>query len=595
MDKKTIELYAANTVEISILETEILHPSLSRNDKDLSWDGFIEVYKSKDKEKKANLSGRVAVQVKGTENNNHSKNITFPAETSDLRNYLRDKGVIYFVVRIHKSNPFKRKIYYETLTPVKLKQYLNGAEKQKTKTIQLKEFPSNKDERTSIVVNFLQHSIMQLSYVESGFIPLEEIKAGKHNYKIQLSGYGKQASNPLFTTILGKETYAYVTFWENKALIPVDTPVTIQELRNEVRGKVCIGEKCYYDEYERIISFEGETIKIGDSITIIFGKFKNTTVKTNITFSPFLKKAAKDMRFIVDAFSAGNFNVNSMFFRLDSLDADTLGFISFTKKRMLLFNKILRLFNILNIEEDLNIEKLTDKEQKHIEILVKAFVDQEDISHIAEKTPTSVLDLKISNIKLKLILVKNKNATYTIKDFFSSIVVVSYKDEEGRHLNTSPYSALSKDDYLTISNINFNGILDSYKVLVLQNVHIFERANLDMLQMLLAYDQSLNQKHLETAKSIAKWILDEGNIIGDNIRILNYLQIIKRERTLNKEEISWLCKIIEDSDASESEKIGVYLLLGNQVSAEIHFEKLTPKEQIEFKEYPIFKFYRKDK
>lgn len=125
MDRKTTELLAVNAVKDSILLTDILHPSVSENDKGLSWDGFIEVYTTPNKERKDNLLGRVPTQVKGTENSNHTKSITFPVETSDLRNYLHDKGVIYFVVRIHKADSSNRTIYYAPLTPVKIKQYLN--------------------------------------------------------------------------------------------------------------------------------------------------------------------------------------------------------------------------------------------------------------------------------------------------------------------------------------------------------------------------------------------------------------------------------------------------------------------------------------
>lgn len=60
MDNRTIEKFAANAVEESILDTDILHPEISENDKTLSWDGFIEVYRSKDKVK-ANFDGKVDI------------------------------------------------------------------------------------------------------------------------------------------------------------------------------------------------------------------------------------------------------------------------------------------------------------------------------------------------------------------------------------------------------------------------------------------------------------------------------------------------------------------------------------------------------
>ena len=590
MDNRTIEKYAANAVAESILDIDILHPQISENDKTLSWDGFVEVYKSNDKVK-ASFDGKVEVQVKGNMNNNHPKTISFSTETSDLRNYLNNGGVIYFVVRIHKECTSNRKVYYESLTPVKLKQYLDGVTKQKTKTIKLQEFPSDKYERGSIIINFLQNSRKQSSYVNTGFISLEEVHKKGYNYKIQFTGYGKKEENTLFSTILGKEVYGYVTKEGSSALIPVDTPLTINELTHKVDAKICVGGKCYYESYQRIISTEGMSFKIGDSITLTFDKFETNTVKSNINFSPLLRKATKDMQFIVDALNANSFSIDSIRLGLDSFEVGTPDFISVTQKRLTLFEKIIDLFSILNVTEDLNIDNLTKDEQKHIEILIKAFVSKEHITNITADTPTSVLDLKISNIVLKLILLKDEDGTLTLQDFFNSAVAVSYKDENGDHQITSPFSALSKDDFLIVSNINYDWILKSYKKAATQNPNVYDQVVADMLQMLLAYDQKPNSKLLSIAKDVADWILTEKKQSNKNINTLNYLQIIKRERPFSKDEIRQLCEITEHVISTKQEKIGAYLLLDNKMSAEIHFEKLTTKEQEDFKLFPIFIFW----
>ena len=299
------------------------------------------------------------------------------------------------------------------------------------------------------------------------------------------------------------------------------------------------------------------------------------------------------MRFVVDALNTGSFKIGSIRLGLDSYEAGTSDFISVTQKRLALLEKIIDLFRILNVDEDLNIDSLTKEEQKHIEILIKAFVDKKSITNIATDTPTSVLDLKISNITLKLIIIKNEDGTHAIQDFFNSIVDVSYKDENGNHQITSPYSTLSKDDYLVVSNINYDCVLESYKKASVQNPDVYDRANADVLQMLLAYDEKPNDKLLSIAKNVAYWILTERKQLNKSINTLNYLQIVKREQTFSKDEIRQLCGITEDANATKQEKIGAYLLLDNKLSAEIHFEELTTKEQEDFKLFPIFLFWIK--
>lgn len=589
MDNTSIEILAVNAVKDTIIDTDILFPFIAENDKEPSWDGFIYIYKDNTK-KKGNLKGRVAVQVKGVGNNNFASKVTFAVDVADLRNYLHNGGVIYFVVRIHKTDISKKKVYYEALTPVKINNYLQGIGEHKTKTITLKEFPSDRNDRATIVVNFFDHSIMQTSYAKDGFISLEDIGTAnaKFSYTIPISGYGHKTPNTLFSS-LHDELYIYVTPEGTNALIPTDTVIASMEAKQEIIGDIKVIEKVYYKNYQSIIGPEGTLLKIGDSITIHMGNFDNTTVTTTIQFTPHMRKLAKDMEFLVDAINTARFNLGGIELGLNSIDGHP-EFISDVQKRLAFYNKIIQMLDVLNVEDDINIDELTDDNKRNIETLVKAFVDKKDITNITAETP-SVLDLQINNILLKLIITKKDNGAYDIQNFFETEVAVSYKDLDGNHLATSPYSALSKDDYLRVSNIGYSKILESYRQVSLTNPNVFDRANIDMLQMLLAYDEAPNQRLLTTAKDMADWILKEGVNLGDNLKTLNYLQIIKREGSLTKGQKRQLSIISEDSNATEQEKVGAYLLLDNQISAEMHFEKLTEEEQEQFKTFPIFKFW----
>ena len=83
-----------------------------------------------------------------------------------------------------------------------------------------------------------------------------------------------------------------------------------------------------------------------------------------------------------------------------------------------------------------------------------------------------------------------------------------YDTPDGDQLRTSLYSALQKEGYLQIKNIDYEAILSSYKLIEKENNEIFNRANEDLLAMLLAYDESgtKNPKLLKAAKDLAKWI-----------------------------------------------------------------------------------------
>jgi hypothetical protein len=97
---------------------------------------------------------------------------------------------------------------------------------------------------------------------------------------------------------------------------------------------------------------------------------------------------------------------------------------------------------------------------------------------------------------------------------------------------------------------------------------------------------------LKTAKDIAGWLLEEsGEILSDEIKIINYLQTVKRERELTTEENCKLYDIAEKTD-NIMYKLGANLLLENYKVARLQFEELKDEEKELFKSFPIYHFWQ---
>ncbi|MDR0955113.1 MAG: DUF4365 domain-containing protein [Rikenellaceae bacterium] len=594
MDSDSIEQYAVNAVVDSIHESPILKADISKGDKIPSWDGHVIVYKSSSK-KKDNIDGKIDVQVKGENNNNHSpKTISYSAEVSDLRNYYNNGGVIYFVVRIHKTEPTKRKkIYYETLTPVKIHSYLKEIGNQKKKSIRLKEFPDDNNVKTEIFLNFLNESRKQTSYTKTGFISVEEIKNNGANYTkhFEVLGYSSSDKKTLFPRLFEHEIYMYVSIEGSNAKIPVDEPFSIEKIIKEREGKISVNGRDYYNNFEVITSTEGMSVKIGDSTTVTFGKLEGISEKVsaqmNFTLSPFLRKRENDIRFILAVANEKRFNIGSLELPLNSFEELPSDFISEMERLLVADQRIIKMLELLDVDEDIDTQKLNEDQNRNIEILVKSFIDQKDIPSLRNNKP--IMNIIIApNITLKLIINEGK-----IFNFFNASISFTLKEDDGGRIEVPPYFALLKEDYLKISNINYRKMLLSYQEFADGNTKIFSLVNNDILKMLSAYDEKPNSKLLEAAKEIAYWILtDERNHdVGGNILILNYLQIIKRERPLAPDEEAQLYEIIENQNANEQEKIGAYLLLDNQLSAERHWDNLDNDEKDKFREFPIYRFW----
>lgn len=131
------------TLSITMLQrmcakSEYLEESdIHMNDKTVSWDGNIIYYKNK----KPAATGNeflIPIQVKGKEYDilPESNSIGYSVVTKDLKNYLKNGGVIFFVDAIAKTGD-KEKMYAKILLPVDIVNIMKGKEEQGNITIYL--------------------------------------------------------------------------------------------------------------------------------------------------------------------------------------------------------------------------------------------------------------------------------------------------------------------------------------------------------------------------------------------------------------------------------------------------------------------------
>lgn len=613
MNAKTIETLSINAVRDSIVVSDFLDQYISDNDKEPSWDGFVYIYNDKSK-KKSELVGRVAVQVKGITCDDFSKSeISYPVSIDDMNNYLHDGGVIYFVVYISKDG-ISKKIYYQTLTPVKLKSYISEIKetnneknkKQKTKNLKFIEFPNDNNRKSTILLNFYNNSKMQTSFSKTEIFSIDDLKNLEkqdlvEQLSLTVSGYGyDETKNNVHKAFLENEVYLYVDIKGSNISHPVDIiPLNLLIKEDELKT-ISINNKKFYNKFSRIKSKEGTTVKIGDSFSIEINQ-NGGSIKFNYTPTAMLRKRAKDLEFFINIVNERGFFIDDVKMPFDLPDYEIRKINIDEQKRSLeYYLKMITVLDALHIDNDININELTEQERREFHNLVIAFSDKEPVPNLKPDLPT-VCYIDIANMKFMLVFEKciNSNNTYNIFDFFSSNLALFYETSDGEQLRTSLYSALEKDGYLKIKNIDYDSILPSYELIEKENKQIYDRANYDLLMMISAYDESSikNPKLLRVAKDLARWILQNDKLVLPyEIKILNYLQIIRRERELNIDEVKELCDIIADNSMREDVITGAYLLLGNQMAAEIYFNKMESELQEVFKEYPIYKFWdEKDK
>lgn len=592
MTNRDIETLAVNAVRDSIAVCDYLESYLNDNDKTPSWDGEIFIYGNSSKKKEC-FRGKISVQIKGKMQKDLSRTeITYPVSTIDLRNFESVGGTMYFVVYISTADKCMRKIYYNDLNPVKLHHYLKNA-KGKSVNLKFKEFPSDSNSKANICLNFFEECVKQSSFKEN-ILTLDDLPSKNvTSIKMTYSGYG-EAPSDLFQPLLENNIGLYVQLNNEGVLYPVDTTDVALQIQQKRNCSVKVGGQEYYSEILLERSASDLVIKIGESIIIKY-LLSNGKSEFKYKLTDSLRNAVVDMAFMNALISTRELEVGAAKYGVPDEVCAKYNY-EWAVCRLRQLKDYVKALDTLHVSKDLDLSKLSRADERNLNTLITAFVKKRSVKDLNPNLPPICTMSIGDNIRVLLGVDRNKtDATlFRVYDVFNCSAPIQYKSPvlDGRMLWASPYSVLSADDYLVIDNIHYETLSATYKRLKENNPIVPEIANRDMLIMLLAYDKSNNAKLLDVAEDLARFILNDGTYesLPHAYRLLNLLQVIKRKRELNTDEMDQLYDILEDG--SSFLKVGAALLLDDMRGAKRLFAKLSDQEQKTFRAYPIYHFWK---
>lgn len=484
MDRKAIETISVNAVRDSVVVSDFLDQFIADNDKEPTWDGFVYIYSDRSK-KKEKLKGRLPVQIKGTENDDFSKEeISFPVSTTDLNNYLYDGGAVFFVVYIG-HNGLARQIYYAELPPIKLRIYLADAKGQNSKNIKLKRFPTEPNEKAMIFFQCLENCQKQASFSSAQLLSLEELERQGvlEGITVPVSTVG--GIDPK-TALLKNEVYIYAKIKGSAIPQPIEA-IPQRMSTHEIRdAQIFVGERLFYSTVKIIRDAMSTTTVLGESFSMKTSK-ADTTVKINYGNSDKLRTLIVDLDFFLSYIEVGSFQWNGVDFPFDYQSADFSNFkLDEAKSRLEYAKKIVALLDLLGCKKDLSIKSLTDKDWKHIGYLVTAFVDKEPVEHLRTNLPP-IMTMGVGELKFIVCLqkIEGKDGTYNIFDFFKTEMSLVYENEVGEKLPISQYAILHADDLIKADNIRYDVLLPSFQNIE-QHEETITRANFFLLELLEA-------------------------------------------------------------------------------------------------------------
>lgn len=587
------EIIAKNKFENEIIENNnTLKPFFSDNDKTPLWDGQIFIYKSNDK-KIDNWDDKLYVQIKGRNVKSLSEGKkTFSFKTSKLKAYQRDINGTLLLVCLYTDN-MDYKLYYRNLLPVDLNSILENADETKNST-SFEIYPINKGEKNAILhicLNFAKNSKKQINTEIKNMEDIENIKEIKAQY------VGKD-QDEFFSELLNNKIYTYATDINGKTFAIAKNENTKIFMGQEVDKNVSIDDKVYYSNYTLQRQSDGESIIIGNAITLNL-----ISHKINFNFNGNINQKIKSLELFIDMQKKQKITINGITLQLNKKDCIDVGNY---EKELEELKIIKNMFNKLGVNFTDKLEELSDTDWTNIRILVNIFE-----KNIKPKKPltsqTGLCKMTIGKTVILLWIDVEKNNYYNFFEDLSSMVIIA-RTEEGKQPSKedsiSPYLLLTDKKIMGESNnlfeyANWNSeiVKNSFEK-ISRYKELAGYINEFILRLLLTYDKKSKEDILDLAMFLCEKIINQNyeNEDDKDIYKINYFQIIKRQREFNEDEYDELFKLKEKVYKKDNcmLKCGVAISLEDQKDFKYYYNKLTEEEKVDFKNFPIYNLKNND-
>lgn len=584
VNTKRIEETATTALKTTFLRCKFIDAYVDSNDKTPSWDGTIFVYDNCE-QKKEHMLGTVPIQVKGTTKKIVSEEASFSCSVVDLKNYYRDGGCMFFLVSVDPSTQWY-KIYYTSLLIFDLDAILKKAKNQKTYTIKLKSFPGESEaEIANIFIDFVKNKPKQMSFIGKEIPSVETLEQNGtviESLSFGTSGVGiKKGEIERYIT-----THDFYLYAKPKGLdidIPVEK-VSNPIISKKVNGSIKVNDVEYYSSYTVIYEKGTATFQIGKGISF-YPPLKEESLKLQIRPAGMLSEFIKDTSFIVNAIEHKEFSINGEKLPFDDLPAEEVERI---KTNLEYYKNVKKTLDILGVKDELECDNLSEQDQRNIRNLVSAILYGKKMTLSHNNAPVTFCLIKIANLSILIWAEKQLDEKYIITNFFEKHSVCAFDVKDVNHekpMQSSQYLLLNKSAFECASNIDCEIIFEDL-ISTEPSQYLMSQSVLFLLEILKGYDKNPKVEFLNLATKILDWI-EENNIdIGKDIILLNRMQILKRQRNLSFDELSFLEELTKDNKPLEI-RCGAYLLLDDNTNAQKCFDEMGVEMKKMFIDYPI--------
>ena len=582
MNPNQIELLAVNAVEDYFTKIERINPMIPLADKEPSWDGFLYLY-SDDSMKKETMIGRIPVQLKG-KTGEFVESLSFPVKTSDLRNYMREGGCLYFVVLINDKQ--ERKIFHRMLIPVELQNILKGKEQQKSINVKMKPLEGSEDDVYHSLVDFYRDMKKQTgSPIKT--LSLKDLVDGNYDtFRFSLSGFDASKES-LESFITRKAICLYVKSMDaNASDIPIQEGRCFLKLIQDVKQAVSVNGIVFYNSFEKTFEKNKIILGIGHCLKVAFDSQNPIEISVNIKLEATeLKAMTQDIRFVLAAIENKSFKIGDFQVDIPSDDESQKLYV-LLKGEYARLQRIEILLERLHVIKDLDLSTMQKVDWTTLKILTEGILDEKELSLNVKES--RLHNIKVGNLMFLLIVCQQKSGKFRIFDYFtppSALKLISPEEYEA-----SKYAVLNVDGYVRYDNIDFPNILPSISALKAKHEYFLDYAKYEVFNMLKACgklddDGKKRTILLNTSSDVIDWMIKESKDADEKLAYECYAYLVKfLKNTLSEEDIVALKGILFSDRDDNPLKADVALLLKNKSAFDFFYSMMTKEEIEDFKE-----------
>lgn len=582
LNSTLIEKLAIGRVTRLFLTGGRINPFLAQEDKEPLWDGFLYLYSSEEWCNR-DMKGRVACQVKGRDAGADSEQESYSVDVCDLENYLRDGGILFFLVHV-RTEPEPSSVYWARLAPVDIRGYLNKAKDQKSITISLERVPEAKALEQEVFAFYEDCQRQRKEPVDVSCI------ANKMKFKTSFNV--KPGELPILALTKGYH-YLYTSDEQDGFGNPVGDSKFSFRIEKSVAEKITIGEQ-EFNVPVKLKAKDGEAC-------LVFGRFMTMDLKRddgdpcqlNYKVDKLYGVRERDiaLKVLLALSSAERFVVAGQEYSCAEITVAP-EIKKNIEEELAEIQRVILLLDRMHVKEDLSLSNLSEHEIRELNTLYSSVINNHLVKPDLIDSDYHILNVKIGPLTMKVWLVKEGDG-YRAYDFFTAdlVVAVATSDEERKH-EVARFVLMEKKDYMHISNIDWSLIPSEYARIYKGDVEMLHQANQDVLSMLLAFDECGKKELLEASLRLTDWLT--GICGGDEVGIyrVNHLQCIKRQRELTTEEQEEVIKLSESTGASPELKYCCSLLLNDIRRASFHYRSMPKNLQDFYRSLPINRFYK---